>query len=315
MPSLDWRGNGDTMSLARSGWAKSAQRPTDAAVVRETTLRIAVLVGVFAAALGTGCGPSGDKQTYYPVALGMVSGDPPLYGDGETEIYQVSRPVSLPIISPLDRDRALLAGINVLPYGRTPWITKNDVKVQISWTVSNLEKRAHNVEILIDPWNEFVRYVPGVSVGEDETVPDLSGIDLLIRVEGMSRKTGTFTFDDMDELATDLATVQNIVVTGATTGSSATALNGLVNHAFEIHNRSSDNDRLIQAYVPPIVAGLVGFDLGLRARESGTLAIEILVEVTDVVGNRVDPNAPLKIDGSMWMRPDADLTAPAGQAP
>src|SRR4029077_5917631 len=75
-----------------------------------------------------------------------------------------------------------------------------------------LEKDGQNVEILIDPWNEFGRYVPGVNVGEEETVPNLSGIDLLIHVDGMQRRTGTFTFDDMDEVAIDLATVENILV-------------------------------------------------------------------------------------------------------
>jgi hypothetical protein len=279
-----------------------------APAAKPTLLKLGVFL--LGAGLTNACGSDVDKQTYFPVALGMVSGDPPLYGDGETEIYQVRRPVSLPIVLPTDAERAALAAVAVPPYGRTPWITKKDIRVQISWTISNLEKRAHNVEILIDPWNEFVRYVPGVSVGEEETVPDLSGIDLLIRVEGMSRKTGTFTFDDMDELATDLATVQTII---ATSPPDATGVNGLVNHAFEIHNRSSDNDRLIQAFIPSTVAGLVGFDLGLRAHESATVAIEILVEATDSVGNRLDPDARLHVDGSMWMTPEANLTAPAGQ--
>ena len=34
-----------------------------------------------------------------PYALGMVSTDTPFYDDGETTIYQVKRPVSLPIIA------------------------------------------------------------------------------------------------------------------------------------------------------------------------------------------------------------------------
>jgi hypothetical protein len=245
--------------------------------------------------------------------LGMTSADPPLYDDGETVIYQVKRPISLPIVSLTEGDRALLAATNVAPYGSTPFVSKGDIKVQISWTVSNLERQAHNVEILIDPWNEFARYVPGVAVGEEETVPDLSGIDLLIRVEGMARKTGTFTFDDLDELATDLATAQNIIAIHASMDPPATGVNGLVNHAFEIHNRSGD-DRLVDEFVPPVIAGLVGFDLGLRAHESASMAIEIVVEVIDVAGNRVDRRAPLKIDGSMWMTPAADLSAPAGQA-
>jgi hypothetical protein len=271
---------------------------------------LVIFGALLAAATAMACGAESDKQTYEPVALGMTSDDPPLYDDGETTIYEVKRAVSLPINVPSDADLAVLSTV-VPPYSRTPWITTKDVKVQVSWTISNLDKQAHNVEILLDPWNEFARYVPGVNVGEEETVPDLSGIDLLMRVEGMSRKKGVFTFDDMDELATDLATVENIIA--STAGTMTEGVNGLVNHAFEIHNRSSD-DRLVKAYIPSTVAGLVGFDLGLRAFGQGNVAVEIVVEITDFAGNRVSTEQALKIDGTMYIPPAATLTAPMGDA-
>jgi hypothetical protein len=268
-----------------------------------------LMFGAWLAAWGAvGCGAESDKQTYDPVALGMTSADPPLFDDGESTIYEVKRGVSLPITVPTPAILAELSPV-VLPYTRTPWITTHDVKVQVTWTISNLDKQAHNIEILLDPWNEFARYVPGVSVGEEETVPDLSGIDLLLRVEGMSRKKGIFTFDDMDEVATDLATVQNIINT--TAGTMVEGVNGLVNHAFEIHNRSSD-DRLVKAYIPSTIAGLVGFDIGLRASEQSNVAVEIIVEVTDFAGNRVNTKGPLKLDGTMWITPAATVTAPMG---
>ncbi|HEY3593003.1 MAG TPA: hypothetical protein VGL13_03990, partial [Polyangiaceae bacterium] len=210
------------------------------------------------------------------------------------------------------------------PYDRSPWVTNADLKVQINWTVSNLDKDGHNVEILIDPWNEFARYVPGVNVGEESTVPNLSGIDLLTHVDGNARKSGTFTFDDMDELAIDLATVENIIasnpppaVTDPTAGPPAAAadgpnVNGLVNHTFEIHNRSSSNDVLIGKYIPGTIAGLIGFDLGLRTYQKGNVAIEIIVEAVDVTGTRIIADAPLKFDGTMWLTPEADLSPPSG---
>jgi hypothetical protein len=261
-----------------------------------------------------GCSSQADKATYDPIALGMQSTGAAFYDDGAMQIYEAKRPVSLPIVSPSDAERASLS-TPVAPYTRTPWITTGDVRVQMTWTLSNLDGQPHNIEILVDPWNEFVRYVPAVSVGEEEVVPDLSGIDLLIRVEAMQRKTGTFTFDDMDELATDLATVENILALnppamGTAMPAMDNGVNGMINHAFDIHNRSGDSDPLIQRYIPPKIAGLVGFDLGLRQYEKGTVAIEIVVEVTDVAGNRVIAGAPLKIDGSMWMTPDATVSAP-----
>jgi hypothetical protein len=277
-------------------------------VYRRKSSLAALVVGALVAANSAACGAESDKQTYDPVALGMTSNDPPFYDDGESQIYVVKRAVSLPIVIPTDGELAVLSAV-VPPYPRTPWITKTDVKVQVSWTISNLDTQAHNVEILLDPWNEFARYVPGVSVGEEETVPDLSGIDLLMRVEGRARKKGIFTFDDMDEVATDLATVQNII--GASAGGAMEGVNGLVNHAFEIHNRSSD-DRLVKAHIPAMIAGLVGFDIGLRTFAPGNVAVEIVVEITDHAGDRVSTDRPLKIDGTMWIAPATTLTAPVG---
>ncbi len=278
-----------------------------------------VLVAALMAA-SAGCSSKSDQKTYDPVTLGMLPGDTPLFDDQQSQIFQSSRPVSLPILPPTQADLARLAMATVPPYDHTPWITDNDVKVQLTWTVSNLDKDGQNVEILIDPWNEFGRYVPGVNVGEETTVPNLSGIDLLIRVDGMQRKSGTFTFDDMDELAIDLATVENIVaqnppqavMPGVPAASdNGPNVNGIVNHTFELHNRSSSGDKLIGQYIPGTIAGLVGFDLGLRTFSPAKVAIEILVEGNDVLGGRADPDAPLKIDGSMWLTPEQEISAPA----
>lgn len=274
------------------------------------TSALAVMGALLAASGAIGCGAESDKQTYDPVVVGMTADTPAFIDEGDSTIFQVKRAVSLPILLPSEADLAVL-GTVVPPYTRTPWITTKDVKVQVSWTISNLDKDAHNVEILLDPWNEFARYVPGISVGEEETVPDLSGIDILMRVEGRSRKKGVFTFDDMDEVATDLATAANLIA-GAGGGAMDDGVNGLVNHAFEIHNRSSDNDRLIKAYIPRTIAGLVGFDFGLRTFEQGNVGVEIIVEVTDVAGNRVSPDQALRLDEQMWIAPQATLTAPAG---
>ncbi len=273
-------------------------------------------LAVLAAMAAVGCGSKADNKTYDPVALGMVSTDSPFYDDGDTQLFEVKRPVSLPVMMPTDAQRATLM-TPVAPYDRTPWITKNDVRVQVSWTLSNLDSEYHNVEILVDPWNEFARYVPAINVGEEEVTPDLSGIDLLIRVDGLERKTGVFTFDDMDELATDLATVQNILAQNPTMPDPAMpgmgpSVNAMINHTFDIHNRSGDPDPLVGRYVPPTIAGLVGFDLGLRQYNKGTVAIEILVEVFDAAGNRIITDASLRTDGSMWLTPDATVTAPMG---
>jgi hypothetical protein len=288
-----------------------------------TPLALLALAG----ALTAGCASSPEKKTYDPVPLGIAAGEAPAYDDGETTIYQLKRPVSLPIQRPTDQNREALSMTTVDPYGRLPWITTDDVKVQLSWTVSNLEDDDHQIEILIDPWNEFARYVPAVNVGEEEAVPDISGIDLPLLVHGKERKTGVFTFDDLDELATDLATVENILMLNPPMaapadmpGAENTGTNGLINHTFEIHNRATDPDPLVHKYVPPVVAGLVGFDLGLRTYDGMSrggmdgppqIAIEVVVEIRDLAGNRVNVDEPLLLDGT-YIEPEASISAPAG---
>ena len=62
--------------------------------------RAVVILSLLAAASTEGCSAKGDKQTYDPVALGMMSTDTPFYDDGETEIFQVKRAISLPVRMP-----------------------------------------------------------------------------------------------------------------------------------------------------------------------------------------------------------------------
>ena len=120
---------------------------------------------------------------------------------------------------PLRTSRPPLNREPVAPFPSKPWVTADDVEVQVTWTVSNLDPDPHTIEILIDPWNEFGRYVPGVSLidaNNGEFLPNLSGIDELMIIPGTksgdaSRIHGTFTFQDLKEVAVDFATVYNIL--------------------------------------------------------------------------------------------------------
>lgn len=266
----------------------------------------------------TGCGSSEERSTTKPALLGMTSNDTPFYEDGNTTLFQVKRPIHLPIVAPSDAQRAALKETKVAPYGRQPWLTKDDVKVQVSWTLSNVDQAPHDVEILVDPWNEFVRYWPSINPGEIRTLPDLSGIDVMLRLEPLEKRSGTFTYDDMDELAIDLATVQNILADFAAhppdpnAGDPGPSANMLVNHAFETHNRSSDGDLLSQPFIPGTIAGLVGFDLGLRTLEPANVAIEIVLELVDVSGDKVDHDAldPTVVAAGDMSEPHRVITPP-----
>ena len=59
-----------------------------------------------------------------------------------------------------------------------------------------------------------------------------------------------------------------------------------MNHAFDLQNRSNAPDPLIAPYLPKVVPALTGFDLGLRSYEAMNVAVEVLVDVQDLNGDR-----------------------------
>lgn len=242
-----------------------------------------------------GCSPDEEQRTLEPARVAMNGSVAPIYDDGELTIYEVKAPFQLPIIAPSDDTRRDLQRQGTEPYGAEPWVYNDQVEVQISWVISNLDAETHNVELVVDPWNEFGRYWPGVTVideEEGEALPNLSGYDRLMEIPGTSepgeaRVHGVITFANMRELAIDFATVINIIQNPPPEeddGSYGAAT--LVNHAFDIHN-SSENDPLVRSYIPEVIAGLTGFDFGLRSFEPVNVALEIVVEVVDTGDERV----------------------------
>lgn len=251
--------------------------------------------GALALCALTGCTNGQETQrTLDPVALGMSAQQAPVFSDQELTLYESKIPVQLPILAPTQQERAELKG-GVQPYGREPWLKLDDTKVRVTWTLTNLDKDPHDVELLIDPWNEFARYWPGMQLTdpqEQRFEPNLSGIDIIYYLEGSgsgaaSRMHGTFTTQDMDELAIDFATAMNIIKNPPATSPNQNNYAGpitLVNHAFNVQNRSYD-DPLIAPYIPKVIAGLTGFDVGLRTREPANVALEFVVELLDPNGS------------------------------
>jgi len=176
----------------------------------------------------------------------------------------------------------------------------------VSWTLSNLDAEEHVVEVLIDPWNEFGRYYPGLQLTDaenEEYQPNFSGIDKRYVVGGKdtgaaSRVHGTYTFSDLSEMATDLATVMNLIENPPEMEGNAEEEDLRVtyaNHAFHWQNRSYE-DLLVKPWVPATVAGLTGLDIGFRTTSAATVAIEVAVELVDNRGDRIradDDDSPL----------------------
>ncbi len=255
------------------------------------------MLGVLALGVAlVGCGEEEETRTLQPQIVGMTNQLGPIYDDGEMTLYEVKLPVAFPIKAPTQAEQNALNGSPVAPYPAKPWVTTDDIKIQISWTLTNLDPDDYSVELLIDPWNEFGRYWPGlalVDADDGEFQPNLSGIDILMELPGTasgrpSRRHGTFTFQDMNELAIDFATVMNIIATAPPPDPTAEydQTVTLANHAFAIENKSY-KDLLVKPYIPGVVPALIGVDAGLRTRTPANIALEIVVEVVDLGSGRV----------------------------
>ena len=252
--------------------------------------------GFASALLLCGCAEDEAQRTLPSVQLAMNAGVSPFYDDGDLTMYEVRRAVELPILAPSAAELSELGRHPVVPFDRAPWVTLADVRVQITWTLTNLDDQVRTVEVLIDPWNEFARYSPGlmlVDAEDGEYLPNLSGIDYLYRLEGKSRgeasrRHGTYTFDDMDELARDFATVMHLVEQPPPPIDGEEGDGALVyaNHAFAFQNHSS-RDALVKPWIPRVIPGLTGFEVALRTEEPATVAIELVVEVVDLGARRV----------------------------
>jgi hypothetical protein len=262
------------------------------------------LVACLGPAIGA-CAPDSSNQVTNPIDLGMTSQLGAYYSDQNLTLYQVQTPVSLPVRRPTDAEITALGGTpQGTPYPRAPFLLAPDESVEVHYTISNLDDQQHTVWMLVDPWNEFVRYSPGVQVVNDEETNPNYGYDLAFEVPGKSRIQGTLTTDDMHEIAIKLASVMKLLASpqaqagpNNNNGFDATVI---ANNIFNPQNRSNSNDPLYTPWIPPVIAGLTGFDLGLRYRCTDqctppNVAIEITMDVQDLRGNRFvaqDSNQP-----------------------
>jgi hypothetical protein len=244
------------------------------------------------AAMVSGC--TSDSQVTRPNEVAMTDTTAPYYSVGDTIIYEVQTPVTIPMRAPNQTEQAALgpAPAYLASFGAAsaPWIKVDDVQITIRWTLTNLDDTKHSFELLVDPWNQQVKYKPQIEViNDEETMPDLSGFDRFYLLDPKQRMVGTLVPDDTRELAIDLATVMNIQATDPNNMDG----NGLFNHTFNIQNRSTDtNDLLITKYIvqPQDVQAMIGFDLGLRSYEPMNIAVEVTVDVQDIAGKRVMPS-------------------------
>ncbi|HET9955780.1 MAG TPA: hypothetical protein VFQ61_14800 [Polyangiaceae bacterium] len=275
--------------------------------------------GALASSILCGCSEKATQRTLPSVQVALDPSMAPIYEDGELTLYEARIGVPLPILAPTESQRSALQGTAAPPFPNAPWLTLDDARLQLSWVLTNLDDEPHAVEVLIDPWNEFGRYFPGlqlVNAEEGEYLPNLSGIDYYYSLEATStgaasRRSGVFTFDDLDEMARDFATVMNLIQNPPPAdddGDSPTLT--YVNHAFAFQNHS-DRDLLVKRWLPSTIPGLVGFDVGLRSTRPVKVAIEVVAEVLDTGSGKVKTQGR---SGAVLEAPTEIITAGAASA-
>ena len=92
----------------------------------------------------------------------------------------------------------------------------------------------------------------------------------------VKRSCSTLTTDDTYNLEVNLATVEAILANPP--ANLSISLTEMCNHIFNIQHRSNDGDPLVTPYIPKVIAGLTGFDLGIRTTEPANIAVEVVVE-------------------------------------
>jgi hypothetical protein len=251
--------------------------------------------------LAASCSDNSTNQATKPIELGMTDKMAPYYSSQELTLYEAQIPVMLPVRKPTDSElSALSKPVPGTPYPRAPFVTAEDESVEVHYTISNLDSQQHTVWLLIDPWNEFVRWDPGITVVSDEVTTPNWGYDLAFVVPAMSRVDGTLTPDDMHEVSIKLASVENLLASPQAKAASMADGGGgggsmynsgfdpttYANNIFNPQNRSNGGDPLYTPWIPAEIAGLTGFDLGIRTSDPANVAIEITMQIQDLQGNR-----------------------------
>jgi hypothetical protein len=260
--------------------------------------RVVVFCPLLVVALAAGCSDNTTNQVTSPIELGMTNKMAAYYSDQQLTLYEAQLPVQLPVRKPTSSELSALAKpVAGTPYPRAPFITADDESVEIHYTLSNIDSQDHVVWLLIDPWNEFVRWNPGVTIVSDEETTPNWGYDLPFVVPAMSRVEGTITPDDTHEIAIKLASVENLLASpqakaaAMSDGGTSMYSGGFdpvsyANNIMNPQNRSNGGDPLYTPWIPTEIAGLTGFDLGIRTTEPANVAVEITMQIQDLQGNR-----------------------------
>jgi len=214
---------------------------------------------------------------FYQVALSEST--PAAFTAEDAALFIIEERVELPIRVPtetaLEDLRQAAANFEGLPFARVPWVEREDLAIEVDFTLSNLDDAERQVAVIINGFNEFHEYMPGVTVIDDEPEADFSQWERLYELDPEARVEGTVREEEFDEAAVDLATVVN----GAPNS----------NAVVFFENKSSRDERN-RAFIPAVIPGLAGFRIGLRATAPGRIVLDATVRVRDAGDRLANPD-------------------------
>jgi hypothetical protein len=211
----------------------------------------------------------------YQVAL--TESTPAAFTAGEDSIYIVEQRVPLQIRQPtqteLDDLRKGVSMFKNLPFNRLPWVGRMDLPTQVDFTLSSLDDKPRQVSVILNGFNEFDEYQPGVHVIDKKVQVDYSQWERTYELAPKERLSRTIREEELDEAAVDLATAVN----GAPNA----------NEVVYFENKSGSDPRS-DSFTPKVVPGLAGFRIGIRASKPGKILLEASVRVRDVGARLTD---------------------------
>lgn len=213
--------------------------------------------------------------------LALTNDTAPALQTEDGALFIVETHAWLPVRTPNDEERARLNGPSK-PYARHPWVTRDDIPVQVDFSLTNLDNSPHNIDVILNGANEFHEYFPRVVVDEEQAIPLHSQWEKRYDLAPLQRLAATVREEELDEMAVDLATV----------------VNGAPNSDEIVYfENNSATDTRAKPYIPKLIPGIVGVRLGLRSTEMANVFLEATVRVRDEADKLVsDGERPMQFN-------------------
>jgi hypothetical protein len=253
-----------------------------------------------ACALVAGCQNEATFVNGGTVDFAMTDMTPALVETDEAALYIVETRIDLPIRDPgdaaFDARRQGADAYPGLPFDRLPWVGRDDIAIEIDYTVANMDDAPHGiVSVTLNGFNEFDEYLPGFTIDDQDVIVDYAQWERVHDLSALERESFTVREEQLDEVAVDLATVVN----GAPNS----------NQVVYFTNQSAHDVRS-QMYIPAVIPGLIGLRMGIRTEEPANIVVEASVRVRELNPRLVESGQTLLEVTPEIFRPVAPVVAP-----